>query len=207
MSIDQEPATPLLFDRLLVDARTGNREALGKILKSYERILLHAARRELPADLQAKGGASDLVQDTFLEAHRDFTRFYGRTEGELIAWLQCLLRHNFANFVRDYRQREKRQISREQPLWTECGYRAVAPDSLASKSAGPLSDLIRCETMTRLHHAVSQLPDEYREVVRLRFVERLSFADVGSSLNVSEEAARKLVCRAVRKLGIPMEWA
>jgi RNA polymerase sigma-70 factor, ECF subfamily len=42
----------------------------------------------MPYDLQAKGGGSDLVQETLLDAHKDFDRFTGRTEQEFLAWLQ-----------------------------------------------------------------------------------------------------------------------
>ena len=56
------------FGRLLAEARTGSRQALGQILESCRNYLLLIAGKELTSDLQAKGGASDLVQETFLEA-------------------------------------------------------------------------------------------------------------------------------------------
>ena len=54
-----------------------------------------------------------MVQETFLEAQRDFGRFRGTTDGELRAWLRQLLLHNLANFARSYRGTEKRQVERE----------------------------------------------------------------------------------------------
>ena len=54
-------------------ARDGSREAMGNLLEACRAYLLLVANRELAADLRAKGGASDLVQDTFLEGHRNFS--------------------------------------------------------------------------------------------------------------------------------------
>src|SRR5215831_18239186 len=97
----------------LAAARAGSREALGQVLETFRAYLLLVADRELDPELRAKGGASDLVQDTFLEAQRDFGHFHGSSVEELRAWLRCLLLNNVANFTRHYRQRAKRDIGRE----------------------------------------------------------------------------------------------
>ena len=52
----------------LAAARTGSSEALGQALQACRGYLLLLAERELDPDLRAKGGASDVVQETFLEA-------------------------------------------------------------------------------------------------------------------------------------------
>src|SRR5205085_1973725 len=78
--------------------------------------LLAVARQSLGPALQAKGGASDLVQDTYLEAQRLFPRFGGASNAELRAWLRCLLLHKAAKLGRRYHSTRKRQLSREVPL-------------------------------------------------------------------------------------------
>src|SRR5437764_11715348 len=107
------PDLPPDINRQLEAARTGSREALGRVLDSYRAYLLLIADRELDPKLQAKGGASDLVQETFLEAQRDFNGFQGSSDGELRAWLRQLLLHNLANWARRYRDAAKRQLDRE----------------------------------------------------------------------------------------------
>src|SRR6516165_11883047 len=97
----------------LAAARAGSREALGAGLETCRRYLLLVADREIHPDLRAKGGASDLVQDTFLEAQRDFDQFHGASADELRAWLRRLLLNNVANFTRQYRERAKRDVGRE----------------------------------------------------------------------------------------------
>src|SRR6516165_1063063 len=102
--------------RWLAAARAGSPEALGQVLETFRAYLLLIAARELDPELRAKGGASDLVQETFLEAQRDFSRFDGTRVEELRAWLRRLLINNVANFTRHYRKVAKRDVGREVAL-------------------------------------------------------------------------------------------
>ena len=86
----------------LNDARAGSSEAFGKLFDVCHGYLLLVARGEFDIELQAKGGTSDVVQDTFLEAQRDFAAFHGTTEKELLAWLRRLLLNNLSNFSRRF---------------------------------------------------------------------------------------------------------
>jgi RNA polymerase sigma-70 factor (subfamily 1) len=97
-------------------ARAGSREALGQAFEECRRYLLRIAEQKLDSELKAKGGASDLVQLTFLEGHRDFAQFHGDTEGELRAWLRRLLANNLASFTERYRATAKRHVQREVAL-------------------------------------------------------------------------------------------
>src|SRR5262245_35621598 len=102
--------TPGTTASLLSAARSGSREALGELLEGCRGYLLMVARDKLDADLRAKEGPSDLVQETFLEAKRDFGQFQGASEAELLAWLRRVLLNNVANFTRRYRTAGKRTV-------------------------------------------------------------------------------------------------
>lgn len=104
------------LERLLAAARDGAPDGLGRLLDACRGYLLLLARQELRDDLRAKGGSSDLVQETCLEAHRDFARFRGTTAAELLAWLRQLLRNNARDFTRQYAGGGKRDPLREVPL-------------------------------------------------------------------------------------------
>src|SRR5436853_7044180 len=88
--------------RLLASARTGDAGALGAQLESFRPYLALLARLQIGRRLQGKADPADLVQETFLEAARDFPGFRGTTEGELMAWLRQILARNLANLVRRY---------------------------------------------------------------------------------------------------------
>src|SRR5262245_17814694 len=87
---------------LLREARAGSPRALGQLLEAFRPYLLTIAREEMDSVLLPKAGASDLVQETFLEAQRDLGVFRGQSEPELLAWLRQILLHNLANFGRHY---------------------------------------------------------------------------------------------------------
>src|SRR5579863_8278393 len=100
----------------VVEARGGSVAALGQVLELCRHYLLLVANQELDGELRGKEGASDLVQETFLEAHRDFAQFHGATHAELLAWLRRILLNNLSNFRRRYSETDKRQIALELPL-------------------------------------------------------------------------------------------
>src|SRR5687767_14806787 len=89
--------------RLLTEARAGSTAALGELLEHHRAYLLKVAREHITPKLYPKVDASDLVQETFLDAHRDFDRFHGEGEAELRAWLRRLVLNNAANFFRRFR--------------------------------------------------------------------------------------------------------
>src|SRR4051794_17242378 len=104
------------FLRLLRQARAGSAEAMGQVLEACRPYLLLVANEHLGAGLQAKVGPSDVVQDTFLEAQRDFSGFRGDDAHELVAWLRRILLNNLGNVARHYRGTGKRDLAREVPL-------------------------------------------------------------------------------------------
>jgi hypothetical protein len=56
------------FGERMKFVRSGHREALGALFQTCRSYLLLVANRGLPEDVRVKVGASDLVQDTFLQA-------------------------------------------------------------------------------------------------------------------------------------------
>jgi len=188
----------------LAEARGGSREALGEALQACRDYLLLVANKELDPGLQAKGGASDLVQQTFLEAQRDFAQFHGNSEAELLAWLRHLLMNNLADFSRSFRQTAKRGIEREMSLAGSV-FAGIAKDGLLADTATPSRQAMIHEQDVALAHAMNQLPDNYRQVLIWRYQEDCSFEEIGKLLNRSANAARKLWLRAVERLKQELE--
>jgi RNA polymerase sigma-70 factor (ECF subfamily) len=181
------------FDNCLEAARAGSAEARGALLEMCRPYLLGVSSQQLEADLQAKAGASDLVQESFLEAHRDFDGFHGSSEGELLAWLRQILLHNIANLRRHFRDTDKRAVGREIALAS-----AALPEEPQVDS--PSSQARARERDEALHRALQQLPEASRLAIEYRSYERCSFEEVGRRLGRSAEAARKLWVRAIDQL-------
>lgn len=183
----------------LTAARAGSREALGEALEACRAYLLKIAEQDLDPALRPKGGASDLVQQTFLEAQRDFGRFAGQSEDELLAWLRQLLRHNLVNFARDFRQTGKRRIDREVTLDTPDSSGSPA-GQLPADTTSPSGQAAAGEQAELLRRAMDRLPEDYRRVLTLRYREGRSFEEIAGVMNRSPNAARKLWARAVEAL-------
>ncbi|MGD9724415.1 MAG: sigma-70 family RNA polymerase sigma factor [Pirellulales bacterium] len=177
-------------------ARNGSRVAFGRLLESCRKYLLFVANESLDSGLRPKGGASDLVQDTFFEAQRDFGRFRGTTERELLAWLKEILAHRLANHARRYGA-QKRDVDRELPLDAEG---AVNQPAWQQALIGPVDAAIDRDEQARLAAAISRLPEHVREVIEMRTWQRLTFPEIAARLGKTSEAARKQWGRAVRRL-------
>ncbi len=185
-------------------ARAGSREAMGQALEAYRAYLLLIANRQLDPALRAKGGASDLVQETFMEAMRDFPRFQGNSSDELQAWLRQMLLHNVANFARGYRGTHKREVGREVALERETPSGGHGP-GVAADTPSPSGQAMAQEETESLERDLAQLPDDYKEVIRLRHQDGLSFAEIAQRLQRTENAVRKLWFRAIERLQETME--
>ena len=153
-----------------------------------------------------KVDASDLVQETMLEAYRDFDRFSGTSEQEWLAWLRRILTHNAADFVRRYRGTAKRQPRREvsfrSPHGSTVDYGAPEP---AAPCATPSQEFFKLDAELRVTDALAKLPPDYQEVVVLRNLERLPFNEVAQRMDRSRPAVQMLWMRAIKRLQAALE--
>lgn len=189
--------TGLEVEQFLSAARAGSREALGRALQAYRNYLLEIARDEIDRALQAKGGASDLVQETFLEASRAFPRFHGQSAPELRAWLRALLLRHVAKHGRRFRTTLKRRVAAEVPLGTlPDGQEIPLGADTPTPSAGVAAD----EELGLLRQALERLPDDYRRVVHLRYQEGRTFEEIGPLMGRTANAVRMLWLRAVERV-------
>jgi RNA polymerase sigma-70 factor, ECF subfamily len=185
--------------RRLAEARAGSPESLGRALEACRGYLLLVANGELAEDLRAKGGASDLVQETLLEAYRDFPRFQGESEGALLAWLRRLLLNNLVDFTRQYRGTGKRRLECEAAL--AAGDTAAGTGGVpAAAGPSPSSAAAAGERAEAVRRVLERLPADYRRVIELRCREGRPFAEVGRALGLTENATCKLYLRALARV-------
>lgn len=109
---------------LIRQARQGDAEALGRLLALYRAPLRARAERQLQQRVAVRVDASDVVQQTCLDAHRGFDRFLGQEEVELLAWLERILDHQVAGAIRHHVLLQKRDVRREQSLESPQGSHA-----------------------------------------------------------------------------------
>jgi RNA polymerase sigma-70 factor (ECF subfamily) len=195
MSADRADVTALL-----AAARAGDEAAREHLFARCRDYLGLAARARVETWLRAKVDASDLVQQTLLEAHRGFERFQGGTEGEWLAWLRRILDHNAADFVRRYHATGKRQVGREVPLGAPGGSTGFGRPEPAAADESPSAAAVRAEGELALAAAIARLAPDHREVIVLRNLQRLPFDEVARRMGRSRPAAQMLWMRAIQKL-------
>ncbi len=169
-------------------------------LERYRSYLLLLARVRLDPMVRAKVGASDVVQQTLLEAYRDRAQFRGRTVGEEAAWLRQILARNLAQVLRDLR-RDKRDVAREQPLQVALDESASRLEAwLAAEQSSPSQQVERHERAVRLAEALAALSENQREAIVLRHWHDCSLAEIGERLGCTTAAVTGLLHRGLRKL-------
>jgi RNA polymerase sigma-70 factor (ECF subfamily) len=192
-------------DQLIAQARDGDSAALGRLLELYRNYLRLVARSLIGVALRVKAEPSDLIQETFLKAHREFAGFKGQGEHELIAWLRRILATTLADHVKHHRRKGRdfqRQESLDQLLERSD---AAVHRALASHTASPSNGAVRREQAVLLADAVDRLPPDYREVFILRTLEHIPLGEIAARMGRSEGAVRMLWTRAVVRLNEILE--
>ncbi len=185
-------------EQMILNARTAGDPALGSLLEIYRNYLRLLARIEIGRRLQGKLDASDLVQETFLEAHRHFPRFRGTDEPEFVGWLRGILAGKVANLVRHYFGTQGRNVRLEQDLADSMGN--SLGQELAASLTSPSLQAVRREQSVLLADALEKLPADYREVIILRHLEGLTFPDVALRMERTLDSVEKLWLRGLARL-------
>ncbi|MCI0681170.1 MAG: sigma-70 family RNA polymerase sigma factor [Gemmataceae bacterium] len=186
---------------LIAEARSGSAAALGTLLELYRNYLRLLARVEIGRRLQGKLDASDLVQETFVEAHRNFGLFRGADEPQLLGWLRQILAAKVANLLRHYFGTKGRDIRLEQAVAGALENSSQAwGQQLAAALSSPSQAASRREQAVLLADALGRLPDDYRDVIVLRNLEALTFPQVAERMSRSQDSVEKLWLRALTRL-------
>jgi RNA polymerase sigma-70 factor (ECF subfamily) len=186
---------------LLQEARGGDAAILGQLLEMYRRYLSLLARVQIGQRLQGKVDAEDLVQDTFLEAHRNFPRFQGTTEGQFLCWLRKILAARLADMLRHYLGTQGRDVRLERELEDAFDRSSVLlQGGLIAQQSSPSQQAARREQAVLLADALGELPEDYREVIVLRHLEALTFPLVAERMGRSQDSVEKLWMRALVRL-------
>jgi RNA polymerase sigma-70 factor (ECF subfamily) len=169
-------------------------------LMRHQHWLKLLARLEIDSRFAGKFSASDAVQQTLLEAWRDWGQFHGESDERRRAWLRQILAHQLAHLARHYAGTQKRDISREQ-IAAALDRSSVRLDQLATSDEPSPSNLLAArEQALTLARVLDSLPEDYRTVIVLRNVEDLPHEEIARRMNRSPAAVRMLWLRALTEL-------
>jgi RNA polymerase sigma-70 factor (ECF subfamily) len=191
-------------DLLLQKARKDDQAAFGLLLESCRNYLTLLARVQIGRRLQGKVDASDVVQDAFLAAHRDFAQFAGTTEKEFAGWLRQILACRLSDLVRRYYEAQRRDVRLERQLADDVDRSSRCLELMARESS-PSQHVSRREQAVLLADALKRLPEEYGEVIILRHFEGLRFPEIAQRMQRSVDSVEKLWVRALARLRRSLE--
>jgi len=182
-------------------ARAGDTPTLGKLLESYRDYLRLLARIEIGKRLQRKVDASDLVQEVFLDAHRQFPEFRGTAEGQFVQWLRRILAGTLARQVRHYLGTQARDVRLEVGIEADLDQSTYGMSLIPIDRGGtPSQHVAQGEQALLVAQALARLPEDYQTVIVLRHLEGLTFPQVSERMGRSVDSVEKLWIRGITRL-------
>lgn len=163
-------------EQLIQQAQAGNRHAFGSLVQRYQARVFQFVRRLC-------GGADealDITQDTFLKAFLALDKW--RPEARFQAWLLQIARNTALDALRQRRRQSLETLEEE--------------GQLASPAPSPERQLAGTQRLALLERLLARLPLEHREILLLREVEGLSYAELAIVLNIHEGTVKSRLARA-----------
>lgn len=188
---------------LIASARGGDIEALGALLEQHRSRFRVIARIKLDSAIRGRIDPSDVIQQTFLEARRDFHSFTGDAAEQFEAWLKTILEHNVANTIQFHARAQKRSVFRERGNSQE-EQRELVQETLPGNEMSPSQLLARIEVRDFVIKTLEHLPNGEKEAVRLRYLEDLSLDEIARKLDRTNQAVAGLLKRGLRRLRAEM---
>jgi RNA polymerase sigma-70 factor (ECF subfamily) len=177
------------FTEQLFRARSGDRQAVDRLMLEWRPWLRSRARGLLGEGQGARVDSSDVVQIAMAEAYRNLSKFRGATEAEWAGWLRGILRCQ-ATRIRRFNAAQIRRTSREvNGSW-----------SVLDVVHTPAVLAVQHERREKLQSAVTALPGPLRDIVRLRIFEEKSFQHISDELGKSPRTVRRRWMQALRLL-------
>ena len=166
---------------LAMEAKT-DPVAFGRLYDHY----VQPVYRYLYSRVESVHEAEDLTSQTFITAYEALSKY--RERGQFAAWLFQIARSK----MNDHFRRNRHEVELE------------AAERIAEREDA-LGQVIQDEELTRLRSLISELDLDEQELIRLRYIAELSFAEMAELLGKREEAVKKSLYRLQARLKDQME--
>ena len=148
---------------LVAQARKGDQAAFEQLVRRHQRYVFNVAYRVLGDAVEAE----DVTQEAFVRAWRGLPGFRGQSR--FTTWLYRIVYNLCLNRLPKLR----RELLQIEPL----------EDVLADAAPSPPDILETQEQMAFLHAELERMPEKYRLVLSLRYLEHLSYEEIATALN------------------------
>jgi RNA polymerase sigma-70 factor (ECF subfamily) len=186
-------------DDLLDRTAAGDPAARDRLLARHREKLRRMVAVRLDRRLAARVDPSDIVQETLADAARRLDDYVRHRPMAYYPWLRRLAADRVDKAHRRHTA-GRRSVGREEapPLPAESALELA--DRLLADNTDPADAAVRRERREHVRAALSRLAAVDREVLALRFLERLSTTEAAEVLGLSAGAIRLRVMRALDRL-------
>ena len=173
-------------------------------LKRFRPVLLTLAESLISPSFRGQLDASDLVQQTLMEAHHHAEQLATIDEGPFFSWLRKALQNNVLDAVK-HLQTQKRDV-RMQVRAADLEDSFLRLDQmLAADDTSPSQVFQRNEQIAIMLAALQELSDNQRAAIIMKHLQGNSLKEVADALGLSESATAGLLHRGRQQLVKRME--
>ncbi len=166
-----------LSDRVLLNNYLlGDRSAISELIERHSRRV----RNYIGIMVKDDAVADDIFQETFIKAVKVIDEGGYTDSGKFLSWVLRIAHNRVLDHFR--REKSSRQLNEK-----EAGYDVLGSLRIAENTVE--DDIVHNELMETVRRLVEQLPDDQREVVRLRYYSKLSFQEIAEQTEVSINTA------------------
>lgn len=187
---------------LIREARKGDEQAVCRLLVLYHPRLKARLLRQMDPVMKSKMEPEDILQQVYLETFRAIGQFEYQGPDSFLRWMYAILDRKLIDEHRALRA-ERRDVRREAKPAAASAGQTTYIDLLARVTAGgttPSQVVRKEEALGVLAACVATLPDHYREVIQMRFIEARPVAEVAERLGRSIGSIHMICHRALKQL-------
>ena len=175
-------------------------EALGELLEQHRRRLLKMVHLRMDPRLKTRVGASDVLQEAFVEVNERVETYLADPRMPFFLWLRFITAQRLVALHRHHIGAQKRDVRRQVDAGIPSASTPALVDHLMASGTSPTQGVAREETRIRMGAALDRMPAADREILVLRHFEELSNAETAQELGIEPPAASKRYVRALRRL-------
>ena len=189
-------------EELIARARRGDGGARQQLLMRHRDRLCRMVAVRLDRRLAARFDPSDVVQEALLDADQRLSDYLEQRPLPFYPWLRRLAWEHLLKLKQRHLAARKRSANREerQGFGLPDASALELAQRLVSQGTSPSNGLLRDEVRGRVQAALTRLPEGDREVLVLRYLEKLSMGEVAAVLEITEGAVKMRHTRALGRL-------
>lgn len=187
---------------LLAAAITGDRAAIQQLLVAHHDRLAAAVAAKVPADLRSVLSADDVCQEAYVAVFQRVTSFQPHSERAFQRWLATIADRKLIDAIRMLRAAKRGSGRRVEAAGADGGASSVVDllDMVAVHERTPSRSAAHRELVAKVQDALDALKDDYRDALRLHYIESLTVAETARRMGRTDGAVLMLCNRGLRRL-------